>query len=96
MCRVRRMLPALLLVLAAVALPAPVWASPLTTGTSAGATSYPPIAPGPATVLPDFIGAAARTSSSAGSILRTRHMTPPPEFRPARSAQPECHPLVMR
>ena len=59
MCRVRRMLPALLLVLAAVALPAPVWASPLTTGTSAGATSYPPIAPGPATVLPDFIGAAA-------------------------------------
>ena len=59
MSRVRRMPPALLLVLAAAVLPAPVWASPLMTGTSAGAMSYPPIAPGPKTVLRDFIGAAA-------------------------------------
>ena len=58
MSRVRRMLPALLLVLAAAVLPAPVWASPLMTGTSAGAMSYPHIAPGPATVLPDLVGSA--------------------------------------
>jgi hypothetical protein len=79
MSRVRRMLPALLLVLAAVVLPASVWASPLITGTSAGVMSYPPIAPGPKTVLPDFIGAAAtaRPLPDAG-VPQDPHLGPIP------------------
>lgn len=71
--RARTIIPALLVTLAAVvfaatagaAAPVAVW-QPSFAGSSE-ATSYPPIAPGPATVLPDFVGSAVAARPLPGA-----------------------------
>jgi hypothetical protein len=66
--RVRVVTPLLLALLTAAVLAAPAVAG----------TSYPPIAPGPATVLPDFAGAAATPQPVDAPIAQNPSLAPNP------------------
>ena len=84
MSLLRKAVPVLLVLLLAVAsltvaAVTPAHRAPAAPAATSGPGSYPPMAPGPATVLPDFVGApvAARPLPSAG-VPQNPHLGPIP------------------